>query len=109
LAERGEQNTLNQWQPTADYLRQRIPGYYFTVVPLGFERIGQTVAADEVTTPEMYVDFEMRYGAGRLATLRNRINGSSSTDYGEVVFTRADRDDIQDLTDLVSKKFRGGR
>ncbi|OAI14380.1 hypothetical protein A1359_11205 [Methylomonas lenta] len=109
LAKRGEQTSLNRWQPTADYLSQHVPGYQFSVLPLAFERISQVVAAGEVdfvlTNPELYVEFEMRYGAGRLATLRNLINGSSSSFYGGVIFTRAEREDIRNLTDLKNQRF----
>jgi len=109
LAKRGEERTITQWGPTADYLSREIPGYHFTIVPLDFEAIGAAVkrgAVDFVLANSgIYVELEARYGAGRIATLRNHDAGHGYTRFGGVIFTRADRNDIQSIEDLRGKRF----
>jgi PAS domain S-box-containing protein/putative nucleotidyltransferase with HDIG domain len=109
LAKRGDEHTITRWQPTADYLSREIPGYRFSVVPLGFDEIEKVVATAGVefvlANSAIYVDLEMRYGVGRIATLRNRNGDRGYTMFGGVVFTRAGRDDISTLDDLAGKRF----
>jgi len=109
LAKRGDERTLMQWGPTADYLSREIPAYRFTIVPLDFEEIGEVVASGGVdfvlANSAIYVELETRYGAGRIATLRNRNDAGSYTRFGGVIFTRADRDDIRTIEDIRGKRF----
>ena len=109
LAKRGDERSITQWGPTADYLSQEIPGYRFTVVPLDFEEIGSVVADGGVdfvlANSGIYVELEARHGAGRIATLRNRNGERGYTRFGGVIFTRADRDDINTLEDLRGRRF----
>jgi len=109
LAKRGDEKTLNRWQPTADYLSAQIPGYRFRVVPLGFEEIDKAVAHETIdfvlANSGIYVDVEKRYGVGRIATLRNRNGHLGYTLFGGVIFTRKDRSDINSLKDLAGKRF----
>lgn len=109
LAKRGDQRTINRWQPTADYLGEQIPGYRFTIVPLDFEEIGEAVAANRIdfvlANSAIYVEFETLYGAGRIATMRNLNGDRGYTLFGGVIFTRADRNDINTLQDIEGKRF----
>jgi len=109
LAKRGGEHTLQKWQPTADYLSREIPGYYFSIIPLGFDVISPTVAAEEVdfilANSSFYVELEARYGVKRIATLRNRVGETISTEFGGVIFSRADRDDINVIQDLKKHSF----
>jgi len=104
LAKRGGEHTLQKWQPTADYLNQKIPWQHFTIIPLGFDVIDPAVAADEVdfilANSSFYVELEARYGVKRIATLRNRVGDTISTEFGGVIFSRADRHDINVIQDL---------
>jgi PAS domain S-box-containing protein len=109
LAKRGPEHTLHRWQPTADYLSQQIEGYRFTIAPLDFEKIDATVANKAVdfilVNSAIYVELEMHYGVGRIATIINRLGDIGSSEFGGVIVTRANRSDIQHLADIADKRF----
>lgn len=110
LAKRGADRVAKQWQPTADYLTEALPGYRFQVVPLGFNEIDSGVQKSQVqfilANSAFYVALEKRYGVSRIATLINQhITGKQTTIFGGVIFSRADRQDIQKLTDFKRKSF----
>ena len=109
MASRGKNQCLKQWQHTALYLTDKLPGASFTIVPLDFEEIDAAVKDRRIdfiiTDPAMYVDLEIRYRAQRIATLENLLFDKSVTVYGGVIFTRSDRKDITRLEDLKHKRF----
>ncbi len=109
LAKRGDERTIQRWQPTADYLNQEIPKYNFVIVPLSFNELDQVVADGGVdfilANSAIYVGLEKRYGAGRIATMRNRNGHRGYTVFGGVIFTRSDRKDINTIADISGKKF----
>lgn len=111
LAHRGKAAALKNWQPTADYLTHRIPAYRFVIVPLENATIDPAVAQQNVdfvhTNPGSYVMLESKYGVTRMLTQRNLRQGGVYTEFGAVIFTRANRDDIQSLADLKGKSFMG--
>ena len=106
---RGVEKCREKWGPTAEYLTDQIPGHSFVIVPLGFEEIRPAVERGEVgfvlANSSFYVEIEARYGAHRLATLKNLCQGVGRTTFGGVIFCRADRDDIKHLADLEGKTF----
>lgn len=107
LAKRGDEKTIQRWQPTADYLSHEIPKYRFVVVPLDFAEIDRVVAEAGVdfvlANPAIYVGLEKHYGIGRIATMRNRNGQQGYTVFGGVIFTRSDRKDINTLRDISGK------
>lgn len=109
LAFRGDTEALARWSATADYLSATIEGYQFQVVPLNIAAMNDAVSADTVefvlTNPGHYVLLEARYGATRIATLKNKVAGMPVTRYGAVIFTRADRKNINSLEDLRHRRF----
>jgi signal transduction histidine kinase len=109
MAIRGPEQALVQWQATADYLTEHLPGYRFVIEPLDFVSFRQAMADDAVsfvlTNPGMYVEFEARYGVRRIATLKNLRLGQPYTEFGGVIFRRADRTDIRSIHDLRGKRF----
>ena len=111
LAFRGEDMALKRWTPTAEYLSQQIPGSKFNILPLGLEDLRQAVEKNEIdfllTNTGHYVEMEAFYGASRIATVKNDFDGQVYTSFGAVIFTRADRDDINSLKDLKGKRFMG--
>ena len=111
LAFRGEDKALKRWSPTAEYLNQQIGGANFIVVPLDLEQLRHAVEKQKVdfviTNTGQYVELEVFYGAARIATVKNNINGEVSTSFGAVIFTRADRDDINTIEDIKGKRFMG--
>lgn len=109
MAIRGAETAVEKWQPTADYLTEHVPGYHFMIEPFDFVGIRAAMANGTVdfvlTNPGMYVEFESRYGVRRITTLKNLRLGKPYTEFGAVLFKRADRDDIRDVDDLKGKRF----
>jgi two-component system sensor histidine kinase TtrS len=109
LSHRGDEATLRNWSPTADYLSRVIPEYRFIIVPLDFREIEPAVKNGNVdfllVNPGIYVNMEVRYRISRIVTLNNLINGRPSNIFGGVIFTRADRREIQSLEDIRGKSL----
>ena len=109
-ANRGAEAALKQWQATADYLTESIPGYQFTLIPFEINSsLNQAVSRNEfefvLTNPASYIEMEKRYGAQRLLTLINNRQGKGYTKFGSVIFTLKGRSDITQLQDLKNKSF----
>ena len=111
LAYRGISQALQMWEPTAQYLNNQLPEYTFKVTPLNFEQIYIKAAINKldfvVTDSSVYVELETLYQFNRLATLKNLRMDKAYTLFGGVILRRSDRHDIQNLRDLVGKKFAG--
>ena len=111
LAYRGMSQALQMWEPTAQYLNNQLPEYTFKVTPLNFEQIYIKAAINKldfvVTDSSVYVELETLYQFNRLATLKNLRMDKAYTLFGGVILRRSDRHDIQNLPDLVGKKFAG--
>ena len=109
LSHRGDANTQRVWAPTADYLTQVVDGYRFRIVPLHFDAVEPTVGAHAVdfvlVNPSIYVNLEVRHGVSRIATMRNGNGNGERNVFGGVIFSRADRDDINTLADLAGRRF----
>ncbi len=109
LAYRGAEAALTMWSPTADYLTKNIPHYTFSIVPLSFHEINHAVERGDVdfvlANSSIYVELEARYGADRIATLRNNGWLGGHTVFGGVIFCRADRSDISNLNALKGRSF----
>jgi len=109
LAVRGEAKARKMWQPTAQYLETQIPGYRFRLLPLTLEQMTQAVKDDKLdfilTNTGNYVNLETTYSITRIATLKNMRQGKPYTSFGGVIFVRADRSDITNLSDLKGKSF----
>jgi len=105
LAFRGEQDTLERWVPTAQYLTQNIEGYSFKIIPLTLEGMLSRVAGDQLdfilTNTGNYVVLEDAYGISRLATLKVLHLGREFTQYGAVIFTRRNHPALQRLQDIA--------
>jgi two-component system sensor histidine kinase/response regulator len=111
-ASRGAAISVNQWQPTADYLSHHIPGYQFIIVPYEINStLNQAVSRGKFdfvfTDSAAYVELNKRYGVTAIATLINKGvgNGRGYTKFGSVIFTRANRSDITSFQDLKGKRF----
>ncbi|MEI7843704.1 MAG: EAL domain-containing protein [Gallionellaceae bacterium] len=106
---RSAEQTLKQWQPTADYLNQVIPEYHFSIVPLYLDKLKDAVKNGEIefllSNPEQYVFFRADYGLAALATLNNFAAGKPVSKFGGVIFALADRTDLNTLADLKGKKI----
>jgi phosphate/phosphite/phosphonate ABC transporter binding protein len=109
LSHRGDVRTRSDWEPTADYLTARVPGHRFSVLPLDFDAVEPAVANGKVdfvlVNPAIYVALELNNGVTRIATLRNGTGEAARNLFGGVIFTRAERGDIDTLKDLKGKRF----
>ncbi|MBF0538831.1 MAG: PhnD/SsuA/transferrin family substrate-binding protein [Nitrospirae bacterium] len=58
--------------------------------------------------PSIYVEMDVKYCISRIATMQDlSFSGKGYTVFGGVIFTRADRSDINDISDLRGKRFMG--
>jgi two-component system, LuxR family, sensor histidine kinase TtrS len=110
LANSGEDIALKRWSATADYLSTTIPDYRFTIIPLDYKKIHEAVQQGGIdfvlANPAFYVELEKLYGVSRIATLINQnLDGQETTTLGGVICSRADRQDINTLSDLKGKSF----
>lgn len=109
LAYRTHEKTMERWKPTIDSLARAIPGYEFVLLPMNYREINPAVEDKSIdfilTNTGHYVELEANQGINRMTTLVKSENGVSIKVFGGVLFTRADRDDINSITDLKEKQF----
>lgn len=109
LAKRGPEQCMAQWSPTAAYLAARIPGKIFEIAPLDFDQIHSVVEKGNVdfilANPSFYVQLEHDFGVNRIVTLKNRRFNGVYVKMGGVIFCKAGRKDIRQMTDLAGKTF----
>ena len=109
LAKRGPAKAMQKWGPMADYLNKQLEGDKFTLVPLDFEQVLPAVENGEVdfflVNSSMFVTAQVKYGAQAIATMINSRQGQSLNSFGGVIFSYADRDDINSLADVKGKSF----
>ncbi|GAA0590236.1 sensor histidine kinase [Caenispirillum bisanense] len=109
LAIRGPEATVAAWTPTVQALAAALPDHQLVLVPLDLEAMRRAVMNDEVdfiiTNPGHYVELEAAHAVTRLATLETTDHGTPRAAIGSVIFTRADRDDLQTLSDLKGSVF----
>lgn len=109
LAFRGAEAALKRWSETARYLEDSIEGYSFQMLPLSLANMKKAVSEEQLdfvlTNTGNYVDLEARFGITRLATLRTPSTVRAGNVFGAIIFTRADRQDIQSLEDLKGKSL----
>ena len=102
----------DKWTATAEYLSDAIEGYTFLIKPvISLDEMHDVIEKGEVnfvlTNPTAYIDLSVNYGVARLVTLINMTERGGFPEYGGVIFTRADRDDINEFNDLVGKSIMG--
>ncbi len=109
LAFRGMDEAVRMWSPTAEYLESQLPGVQFRILPLTNDTIEEAVASGEadfvITNSGSYVALNQRHGITRIATLISQRPTGTSTRFGAVIISRADRDDIREIADLRGKRF----
>lgn len=99
-----------QWQPLVDYLNHSIPATRFQVEVLALDALEAAIAQQQIdfvfTNPSLYVLYTYRYGlSSPLATVVNRLEGRSVRHLAGVIFTRTERDDLRNLTDLRGQRI----
>jgi diguanylate cyclase (GGDEF)-like protein/PAS domain S-box-containing protein len=105
LAFRPKPQTLEQWQTLAVALKQAIPDHDFVVQVYTFPELEKAVADKQLdfvlTNPAHYILLTKRSGlSAPLATLAMNENGQRLITFGGIIFTRAERNDINTLRDI---------
>ncbi len=111
FAYRGKDTASKTWQPTIDYLTRSLPGSKFRLLPLQIDEVEDAVAQRRVdfilTNPENYIVLEARHQVTRNATLLLSHKGQPLKEFGGLIFTRADRTDLKNLSDLKGRRLAG--
>lgn len=109
LAKRGHELALKRWSATANYLNNKLPKHHFRVVPLDFNHVQLAVMSGEIdfliTNSSYYVSLELVYDLKPIATLKNLHRNATQQRFGGVIFTLADRNEINTLADVRGKTF----
>lgn len=109
LAIRGPEDAVKFWQQVADHLNAKIPDHNFIIVPKSYKAMEQAVADQQlefvVANPAEYIEYEVKYGASRIATQVNHVGSRDSAVLGSVIFTKSNRGDIATLSDLRGKSL----
>ncbi|MEA3521574.1 MAG: diguanylate cyclase [Campylobacterota bacterium] len=109
LAKRGASYAFERWQPLIEHMSHHLNRYHYTLVPLDFKAVPKAVeekSVDFILTNSMrYVQIESHYGTSRLATLLNHSPLGGLSEFGAVIFTRADNKKINSLSDIKNRNF----
>jgi diguanylate cyclase (GGDEF)-like protein/PAS domain S-box-containing protein len=108
LAFRPKPQTLEQWQPLAVALKQSIPEHDFEVQAFTYPELEQATSKNQLdfvlTNPAHYILLTKRYGlSAPLATLAVNENNQRAMMFGGIIFTRAERNDINTLKDVKKR------
>ncbi len=107
LSYRSLAQTSAQWQPTADYLNSHITGSHFSIIPLYYHQLELAINHKELdfvlTDPEHYVTLREERDISLLSTMTPTISGHPVDAFGGVIFTLANRRDINTLADVKGK------
>ncbi|MDD4977789.1 MAG: EAL domain-containing protein [Gallionella sp.] len=107
LSFRSLEQTQQRWQPTIDYLNAHVNGVHFVMTPLYYTELDLAINRHDFdlvfTNPEHYVTIREDHGLSAIATLMPLANGHPVNVFGAVIFTRADRSDINSLQDVRGK------
>lgn len=108
LANKGKPAAITTWQPLIDYLGKTIPERKFILLPLDYNELYPAVKEGRldfiITNTSQYIELEYYYGVSRIATFRNAGPGGFYTQFGGVLFVRAEREDISSIRDFPGHK-----
>ncbi len=110
LALRPKPQMVVAWQPLADYLGSKLPGYQVQLQLLDHKEMLAALQQRKIdfvlTNPSHYIILRQKTGlSGSLATMIPREGAQPLSVFGGVIFTRNDRTDITELSSLKDKKI----
>ncbi len=112
LAYAGKAQAMQRWQPTADYLTAKNPGYQFQIEPFYLAELAAAVREGRLdfvlTQPLQFVQLARSDDVWPLATLNVKTRLGQLDRFGSAIIVRADRQDLQHLVDLRDKVVAGG-
>ena len=104
LAFRDLEQTRQRWQPTVDQLNRKVRGAHFSLDALYYDELVQAMEKKRfdfmLANPEFYLAHRINQSLSAIATLMPLAEGHPVSQFGGVIFTRADRADIDKLQDL---------
>ncbi len=107
----GKDAALKAWAPIAGELAAAVPGKRFSIVPFTYDEFDALIKDGRLSFvlagPTYYVDYEMRYGITRLATVVRSTQVGPVTGLGGAIVVRADRKDLSKPEDLKGKSIVG--
>ncbi len=107
LAKRSPVKCLQRWQPITEYLNENLYDKSFKILPLTFDEVEDAVVTKKVdfvlVNPAVYILLEVKYKASRILTLVQKQNSVFSTEFGGVIFYRADKGNFTKIEDLKGK------
>ena len=108
LAFLGSEVALSVWSPMVAHLEAALPERRFTLAYYDIAGLREAVRQQEVdfviTNSGQYVALEAEFGVSRIATLDSPGVPSPSQAIGSAVIARADRRDLNVLSDLKGKR-----
>jgi signal transduction histidine kinase/ABC-type phosphate/phosphonate transport system substrate-binding protein len=107
LAFRDLETTARQYEPTREALAAQLPQDRLILTPYYLDQMEQVVAKGEADfvfcNPELFALLRSRHGLAAMATLMPMVGGHPTTQFGGVIFAKAQRDDLAELKDLSGK------
>ena len=109
----GIEASQKKWAKTIHTLSQNIGGYRFELIPIiSFQKMRTAVKNKQIdfvlTNPLAYIELNKQSGVNRILTLnKSQPNSIASTTFASVIFTRSDRNDISNLSDIRNKSIMG--
>ena|GEM_PF-6290734 len=107
LSFRPKEMTTAQWQPLAKELEKNLSGYRVELMPMTYNELDKAAHEQQLdfvlTNPEHYILLKNKLAMNAVATLITLDKGHPVAEFAGVIFTRADRTDLQTLADLNDK------
>ncbi len=107
LSYRPKEIMTAQWLPLAKELEKNLSGYHVELETLNYQELDSAAKENKLdfilTNPEHYILLKNRNNINAIATMIALEEGHPLTQFAGVIFTRADRTDIQTLADLNNK------
>lgn len=96
------------WSESEQYLSSVFSSHQFIIVPLSFEEMEKRIQQDDldfvITNPMFSIQLSQTYGISRIATISPHYKDHYYSEYGSVVFTKANAK-IENYHDLHGKKI----
>ncbi|TVQ29660.1 MAG: PAS domain S-box protein, partial [Wenzhouxiangella sp.] len=110
LSYRQAEQTLFEWEPLQRALTEAIPGRQFMIEALDYPSLEAAVASQRLdfvlTNPAHYILLLRRHGLSAPLVTRIALHEEQEVEvFGGVIVARADRADIQTLTDLGGRSI----
>jgi len=107
LAKRGADKCLSKWTPTAEYLSEKM-GRKVVIQPLKFDAVPTFIKSGKVdfflVNSSMYCDMKEQFGGNAVASLVNKRQDKTVSEFAGVIFVKADSP-IKTLEDVKGKRF----